>query len=45
MSIPRTAIDIWKLRSVIILDSPDFQRLLKDVGAKIVDPAAVRPKG
>ena len=29
----------------IILDSPDFQRLLKDVGARIVDPAAVKPKG
>ncbi|MEO8674672.1 MAG: patatin-like phospholipase family protein [Casimicrobiaceae bacterium] len=28
----------------IILDSPDFQRLLKDVGAKIVDAPAAKPR-
>jgi len=27
----------------IILDSPDFQRLLKDAGATIVEPPAAKP--
>jgi NTE family protein len=45
--LPDAAVD--RLRTAartIILESPDFQRLLRDVGATIVDqePAAARPK-
>jgi NTE family protein len=43
--LPSEAVD--RLRAAagtIIMASPEFQRLLKDVGARIVPPAEVSPK-
>ena len=42
--LPPEAVD--RLRAAagtIIMDSPEFQRLLKDVGARMVDSPAVKP--
>ena len=42
--LPDEAIDrLRAAASTLILESPDFQKMLKDAGARVVDPSAIMP--